>query len=111
MVATYKPDIINANETHIDNSILSSEILGGNYTIFRKDRNLNGGVVLTAVSNKLIATHESNLDSNCEAVWMKVHVMGNKPLYVTAKCTFYFQQFAIIRRLQGNLDFNEVPID
>ena len=79
MVATYKPDIINANETHINNSILSSEILGGNYTIFRKDRNLNGGGVLTAVSNKLIATHESNLDSNCEAVWMKVHVIGNKP--------------------------------
>ena len=45
MVATYKPDIINASETHIDNLILSSEILGGNYTIFRKDRNLNGGGV------------------------------------------------------------------
>ena len=82
MVATYKPDIINANETHIDNSILSSEILGGNYTIFRKDRNVNGGGVLTAVSNKLIATHESNLDSNCEVVWMKVNVIGNKPLYI-----------------------------
>ena len=82
MVATYKLDIINANETHIDDSILSSEILGGNYTIFRKDRNLNGGGVLTAVSNKLIATHESNLDSNCEAVWMRVHVIGNKPLYI-----------------------------
>ena len=81
MVATYKPDIINASETHIDNLILSSEILGGNYTIFRKDRNLNGGGVLTAVSNKIIATHESNLDSNCEAAWMKVHVIGNKPLY------------------------------
>ena len=42
------------NETHIDNSILSSEILGRNYTIFRKDRNPNGGGVLTAVSNKVI---------------------------------------------------------
>ena len=40
-----KPDVINANETHIDNSILSWEILGGNYTIFRKDRNLGGGGV------------------------------------------------------------------
>ena len=45
MVATYKPDVINANESHIDNSILSWEILGGNYTIFRKDRNLDGGGV------------------------------------------------------------------
>ena len=82
MVTTYKPDIINANETHIDSSILSSEILGGNYSIFRKDRNLNGGGVLIAVCNKLIATHESNLDSNCEAVWMKVNIMGNKPLFI-----------------------------
>ena len=82
MVATCKPDIINASETHIDNLILSSEIFAGNYTIFRKDRNPNGGGVLTAVSNKIIVTHESNLDSNCEAVWMKVHVIGNKPLYI-----------------------------
>ena len=60
---------------------------------FEKTEILIGGGVLTAVSNKLIATHESNLDWNCEAVWMKVHVMGNKLLYVTAKWTFYFQKF------------------
>lgn len=39
--------------------IFSLKILDGHYTIFRKGLYLNGGGVLTAVSNKLIATHES----------------------------------------------------
>ena len=29
-----------------------------------------------------MSSFESNLDSNCEAVWMKVPVIGNKPLYI-----------------------------
>ena len=70
---------------------------------FEKTEILIGGGVLTAVSNKLIATHESNLDSNCEAAWMKVHVMGNKPLYVTAKWTFYFQKFFFEQKLSPKL--------
>ena len=60
---------------------------------FEKTEILMVVVYINSCFQQIDSDHESNLDSNCEAVWMKVLVMGNKPLYVTTKWTFYFQQF------------------
>ena len=49
---------------------------------FEKTEILMVVVYINSCFQQIDSDHESNLDSNCEAVWMKVHVMGNKPLYV-----------------------------
>ena len=51
LVDHYKPAIINVNETHLNDSLYSSEILESGYTIFRKDRDIHGGGVLSAYSH------------------------------------------------------------
>lgn len=49
-VAIYNPDIICITETKIGPLVDDNEILGPNYTIFRKDRKQGGGGVLIACS-------------------------------------------------------------
>ena len=66
MVATYKPDVINANETHIDNSILSWEILVEMTRFFEKTEILMVVVYINSCFQQIDSDHESNLDSNCE---------------------------------------------
>lgn len=50
-VFTYRPDIISITETKIDDKIDDNEILGRNYTIYRKDRVFRGGGILVAIDN------------------------------------------------------------
>ena len=82
LVDLHKPAIVNVNETHISDSLHSSEILESGYTIFRKDRDTYGGGVLSAFSNDLIVSHENHLADDYEGVWSKVEIAGSKPLYV-----------------------------
>lgn len=69
-------DIIFGTETWIDNSCKKdSHIFPKGYTIFRNDRNFNGGGVLTAEKNNYIDTATPELQRACEIVWckMKIH--------------------------------------
>lgn len=50
-VIAYNPDIICITETKIDDMIDDNEILGNQYTIWRKDRDNRGGGVLVAINN------------------------------------------------------------
>ena len=85
LVDEANPDIICRTESHLDGSISSSEIFPSGYEIFRKDRNLYGGGVFIAVSNKYIASSMPELDENCELLWINLQCQGVKPLYI---CTF-----------------------
>ena len=52
-----KPDIICFQETRLDSNIHSSELVDPDkFTLFRKDRNRNGGGVCLAVSNDLLTS-------------------------------------------------------
>ena len=82
LVDTHTPDIILGTESHLDNSICSSEIFPPCYNAFRKDRNLQGGGVFTLVHDKYVAACESSLDSACEIIWSKLSIAGSKPLFV-----------------------------
>ena len=82
IVDHYKPAIVNVNETHIDDTICSAEILGPGYTIYRKDRDIHGGGVLSAFSNELSVSHEHHLADNYEGTWSKIKIVGSKPLYI-----------------------------
>ena len=87
LVDTYKPDIINATETHLDSSVFSAELGLDNYDVFCKDRNIHGGGVLIAVKNNLIASRELELErEELESVWCKLQISGSKTLY---NCCFY----------------------
>ena len=87
LVDTYKPDIINATETHLDSSVFSAELGLDNYDVFCKDRNIHGGGVLIAVKNNLIASRELELErEELETVLCKLQISRSKMLY---NCCFY----------------------
>ena len=50
-VETYKPDLVSITETKIDARFQDNELLGENFTIWRKDRKQGAGGVLVAVCN------------------------------------------------------------
>ena len=86
LIDEVKPDIICGTESHLNDSISSNEIFPNGYEIFRKDRDLHGGGVFIAVSNKYIASSMPELDTNCELLWINLQCQGTRPLYI---CTFY----------------------
>ena len=81
-----KPHIIIATESKLDDSIRNSEVFPSDYEIFRKDRkDVNpGGDVFIAVHNTIIATHQSKLDCQAEAIWIKSEIANQKPLYIAS---------------------------
>ena len=83
LIDTYKPDIINATETHLNSDISSAELGLQGFEVFRKDRIDNGGGgVLIGVSSDILATEEGSLQRDgLEAVWCRIHITGCKPLY------------------------------
>jgi len=80
----HKPDIIMGTESHLDNTIATSEVFPPGYTdIFRNDRNCNGGGVFLAISETLVATEHAK-SPNSELIWAKITLRGSKPLYAGA---------------------------
>ncbi|XP_072022797.1 uncharacterized protein [Amphiura filiformis] len=82
LIESHKPDVICGQESHIDSSFADGEIFPAEYNVSRKDRDIHGGGVFVAVSNRLISTTEYSLNSKCEVMWCKICIAGNKPLYV-----------------------------
>ena len=75
-----QPDMVCGTESHLENSISTSELFPMGFDIFRKDRSLGGGGVFVAVSDKYVACKVDALETNCEAIWAKLEVTGSKPL-------------------------------
>ena len=73
LLEQHKPDIVCGTESHLKDSINSSEVFPPNYEVHRKDRDPNGRGVFIAVKNNLIAL-EHKLDSHtgCEIMWIKL---------------------------------------
>ena len=86
MIGSTYPDIIFGTETWIDNSIIDSQIFPRAYTMFWNDRNLSGSGVLIAVKHNYIATATPELKSECEIVWCKLELVGEKAIYL---CSYY----------------------
>ena len=79
------PDIVVGTESWLNKNIATGEIFPSHFNVFRKDRasDSHGGVFI-AIKNILIASEEKDLDSNCETLWVSIHVKGRKPMYVGA---------------------------
>ena len=71
-------------ETKIDNSILTSELFPESfpYSVYRKDRTLNGGGVMLLVHKDIPHMPLTELDNDSESVWVKLFV--NKKTHFVA---------------------------
>ena len=70
----------------MDSSISNGEVFPCDYEIFRKDRISDnpGGGIFIAIHNTILATHQPKLDSNSEAIWVKLEFVKQKPLYLAS---------------------------
>ena len=87
MLATEDPDVVVGTESWLTESIATREIFPSHYNVFRRDRltnNLRGGGVFIAVKDTLIASLENNLQTNCESIWISIHVQGLSPVFIGA---------------------------
>ena len=71
-LVAYNVNIIIGTESHLDGSILNSEIFPSHYQAYRKDRNIHGGGVFVLVDNN-IPSSQVMIDSPCEVVWVQIH--------------------------------------
>ncbi|XP_060582784.1 uncharacterized protein LOC132739146 [Ruditapes philippinarum] len=85
-VTSTNPDIIIGTESwlkpkHFDNEIFHPDL--GKYTPYRRDRKKQaGGGVFIAVKNCIIAQEATNLQTDCENLWVKIEMQGSKLLLV-----------------------------
>lgn len=86
LLDSVRPDIVIGTETWMDGEIADSEIFPSSYLpLYRKDRNRHGGGVLVAIHNSLESSEVKELlVENCELVWCKVKLKGERDLYVCA---------------------------
>jgi hypothetical protein len=77
-----KPDLVCATESFLHGKILSTEFFPSNYTPYRKDRSAIHGGVFILVHKSLVSTAVPEFDTNCEILWVKINLKGNKDLYL-----------------------------
>ena len=88
LVESCKPDVIFGTESWLNKNVFDAEYFPENYSVFRKDRpeSKKGGGVFIAVTTDLIASVETDLDTDCEIIWAKINIAGCKQLNV---CAYY----------------------
>ena len=87
LISSEQPDIIIATESWLTPDILSSEIVPANlgYSIFREDRtSSSGGGVFIMVKGDIIVTEQKEYKTDCEIVWVKIEIVGTRPLLIAA---------------------------
>ena len=80
-LSTHNIDILLGSESHLENTILNSEIFPNSYNIYRKDRNRHGGGVFILIRDTF-STSEITLESPLEIVWIKVHIKNYDDLII-----------------------------
>ena len=86
LIVSTKPDIVVGTETWLDNTISNAEFFPAEYSIYRKDRNRNGGGVLIAVKNDIQCAELPELDVNGELIWIRITTQCGRHVLV---CAFY----------------------
>ena len=89
-LANSQADIVVLTETHLDCSISSEEVIGSDYTVYRKDRAGNrtrhGGGVLIAAKKGLITSIQEHHDLPSELLFVDIITDSKKKLTIG---TFY----------------------
>ena len=74
-------DVISFTETFLDYTILSSQLLTSDYTVFRKDRNRHGGGVMILVCSTIPAIRMLEFETDCEILWIKLLTVSRSFLF------------------------------
>ena len=87
LVSSFQADVVIGSESWLNSSIKSSEVFPDGFNAYRRDRpDGRGGGVFLLVSQQYEShqPEELTVDSNvdCEAVWVKVKVLGSSDLYI-----------------------------
>ena len=98
IISEQKPDIIAITETWLKPDIPNSDSIPDYFSVYRKDRPgvERGGGVLIAVNNNLLSSVCTELDTECEILWVKIEL-------TTAK-DFHFGVFYRPPTTKHNLD-------
>ena len=84
-----KPDILALVETWLDKDIKNGAIIPDefNMEVYRRDRpDQPYGGVLLAISKEYLSTEAKDLETDCEAIWAEISLVGAKKLIV---CSYY----------------------
>ena len=96
VISSMEPDAIIGSETHLNSSIYDAELFPHKiasdhvYKVFRKDRDLNmfdkkgGGGVIILVKPTYDCKECSDLDTNCELIWLKITTPTKKEILIGA---------------------------
>ena len=87
LVTSTKPDIIIGTESWLKPKHYSNEIFDPDlgYSIYRRDRiGQTGGGIFIAIQNRITSQEMPDIKSNCEDLWVKLELVGNKPLVIGA---------------------------
>ncbi|CAB3990480.1 RNA-directed DNA polymerase from mobile element jockey-like, partial [Paramuricea clavata] len=68
----HNPDVVLGTESKLHNDIPTYSVFPSNYTVYRKDRNANGGGVFHAVKSDIVCEECPKFDANCEILWSSV---------------------------------------
>jgi hypothetical protein len=79
-----KPDVILGTESWLDSTVKDSEVFPSNYTVYRNNRNLNGGGFFVAVKSCFNSSAIPEGDSNAEIVWAKIQLQSSEDMYVSS---------------------------
>ena len=75
--------ILAISETHLDATVLDTEISIDGYNIFRKDRDKHGGGIALYIRNNFPAKLCSEfISDSLESSWVKVHLPHLKPVLI-----------------------------
>jgi len=75
-LVTHNLNIIVGTESHLDGSIVNSEIFPSHYQVYCNDRNIHGGGGFILVDNN-IPSSPVMINSPCEAVWVQIHTQNH----------------------------------
>ena len=80
----HQPDIVVGCESKLCNSMWTYEFFPKIYNVFRIDRNVNGGGVFVATSDRITSYEIPDLDTDCEMIWAGLRFSGPKPFYLSS---------------------------
>ena len=80
----HKPDIILGCESKLDYDVPTYSVFPPTYSVFRKDRNRNGGAVFQAIKSEIVCEEMPNFGKDCEIVWSSVKIGNCKTLHLAS---------------------------
>ena len=98
-------DVVFGTESWLRNDIKVHEVFPDVCTTYRKDRNEGrGGDVFIAVKDEYVSSHVTDMDTECEILWVKMEVSSGKNVYLASYCRPHVSDQESLTQLTESLD-------